>query len=59
MAKEEYHNIENQGGEYFTVHRGEEGVVVHVGYSDATLNNKQVDELIRVLKYVKTHGKRE
>lgn len=57
MAKGFYASIDTANNEYMSVYTDEGKVVVHVGYYEATLNNKQVDELVKALKAAKVNKK--
>lgn len=50
-----YHQVENLNNEYFSVYKENKEIVIHVAFYQARLNNKQVDELIKILKHCKVY----
>lgn len=49
--------LETDNGEYASVCKRNNLLVLHIGYYEAEFTNKQVDDLIKAIKFIKTKGK--
>lgn len=56
MSKD-YFQIESANDEFVMLHKEDGKVAVHIGMYTATFTNKQLDEFIKKLKYLKVYGK--
>lgn len=48
--------LETNNEEYVSVCKRNNLLILHVGYYEAEFTNKQVDNLIKAIKFIKTKG---
>lgn len=48
--------LETDNGEYASVYKRNNLLVLHIGYYEAEFTNRQVDDLIKAIKFIKTKG---
>lgn len=48
--------VDTENGELVLVAKENGRLILHVGYSEAEFTNKQVDDLIKIIKSVKVYG---